>query len=63
MGCNAVNNVYDIHNETNLAALAATGKTEILISKIQYGGSAVDINAVVNFKGDTLLHYACARGD
>ena len=31
MGCNAVNNVYDINNETNLAALAATGKTDILI--------------------------------
>lgn len=41
--------------------LVMEDKTSAIIYKINKLGSLFNPNAALNFKGDTLLHYACAR--
>lgn len=41
--------------------LVMEDKTSAIIRKINNLGSLFNPNAALNFKGDTLLHYACAR--
>ena len=67
MGCNAANGVIKPLETTNLehriVHLAVTGQTDTLIDLIKTFEFEVDINTPLNFRGDTLLHYACARNN
>ena len=66
MGCNAIGaGVADraAFNETDIISLIVTKQTELAKRKIRSMGEFYDINMPVNFKGDTLLHYACANAD
>lgn len=40
-----------------------TNQTKKLIELIKKFSFEIDINTVLNFRGDTLLHYACAKNN
>ncbi len=40
-----------------------TGQTEKVISKIEADSSNFFLSESINFRGDTLLHYACAKNN
>lgn len=41
--------------------LMVTDQTEQLIELIERHRFQININSAINFRGDTLLHYACAK--
>lgn len=66
MGCNAIGSAVPRDsdgNDSDIVSLIVTNQTDLAIVKIQEMGECFDINMPMNFKGDTLLHYACAKGD
>lgn len=63
MGCNAIGRDSLASIDTGVVSLVATNQTDILIRKIEYMGDSFSLNTPLNFKGDTLLHYACAKND
>ena len=63
MGCGATSKDFSISTENNLVALVVTNKTDLIIDKIREMGQNFNCNAPINFRGDTLLHYACAKNN
>ena len=61
MGCGAQSRDVIISTESNLVALVITNKTELIKWKIEEMGGNFNSNSPLNFRGDTLLHYACAK--
>jgi hypothetical protein len=49
--------------DNNLLALLVTNQTERLISKLDIDPTTYYLKESINFRGDTLLHYACARNN
>lgn len=43
--------------------LVVTNQTKPLIGLIQQCHFQININSAINFRGDTLLHYACAKNN
>lgn len=67
MGCNAASTVLSANNLVNiqqkLVYYAVTNRTEELITFICLYNYQIDINSAINFRGDTLLHYACFKNN
>ena len=67
MGCSAANNsvipVETANIEHSLVHLAVTNQTDALIRLVDRYEFEVNLNAPLNFRGDTLLHYACAKNN
>lgn len=67
MGCNAscaiVNSSERANLEHQMVHLIVTNQTNKLIEFIHEFKYEIDINAAINFRGDTLLHYACAKNN
>lgn len=67
MGCSAscaiVNSTEVANLDHQMVHLMVTNQTEKLIELIQEYKYEIDINAALNFRGDTLLHYACAKNN
>ena len=49
--------------ENNLLALIITNQTQRVIDKIDKDPDQSILDDSTNFKGDTLLHYACAKNN
>lgn len=66
MGCQATSQIIapSISNlDHRLVALVAAGKTNAIIQLLEQYDYEIDINSSINFKGDTLLHYACFKNN
>lgn len=66
MGCgaSAVGNMNSLVNiDHKLVQLAATNQTSALVNLIMVYEEDIDINSAINFRGDTLLHYACFKNN
>lgn len=63
MGCTASGAQHQFTIDNNIVVLAVTKQTRLLIQKIESMGDAFNYNAPINFKGDTVLHYAVAKED
>ena len=67
MGCTATSMVLSANNLINiqhrLIHLAVTEQTSELIDFITLYNYEIDINSAINFRGDTLLHYACFKNN
>lgn len=67
MGCHGSSGIIEPIETANLdheiVHLVVTGQTEQLINTVQAYDYELDVNAPLNFRGDTLLHYACARNN
>jgi ankyrin repeat protein len=67
MGCVAttgdINHLETTNLEHRIVHLVVTEQTDTLISLIKTFEFEIDINTPLNFRGDTLLHYACARNN
>lgn len=48
--------------DNNLIALLVTNQTDKVISKIESEGETF-MSQRLNFRGDTFLHYACAKNN
>lgn len=64
MGCNAMG-AYSPQTSTDIEIISmiVSRQTGQAIRSISDMGECFNINSPINFKGDTLLHYACAKGD
>jgi ankyrin repeat protein len=49
--------------DNNIIALVITNQTEKVISKIETDPTNFFLREKINFRGDTLLHYACAKNN
>ena len=49
--------------ENNLLALIITNQTQRVIDKIEKDPDQTILDDSTNFRGDTLLHYACAKNN
>lgn len=49
--------------DNNLIALVVTNQTEKVISKMEADPTNFFLKEKINFRGDTLLHYACAKNN
>jgi hypothetical protein len=49
--------------DNNLIALVITNQTDRVISKVEADPSSYFLREGINFRGDTLLHYACAKNN
>jgi ankyrin repeat protein len=63
MGCGISTRDYTISTENNLVALVISNKTQLIIKKIKEMGTSFNPNAPINFRSDTILHYACAKNN
>ena len=67
MGCQASSGAiqpYEVANiEHRMVHLVVTRQTEHLIDLIKENQFEIDVNAPLNFRGDTILHYACANNN
>ncbi len=67
MGCTASSMVLSNNNFINiqhrLVHLVATEQTELVIDFINKYYYDLDINGAINFRGDTILHYACFKNN
>jgi hypothetical protein len=67
MGCSASSMVLSANNLINiqhkLVHLVVTEQTDELINFINLYNYEIDINSSINFRGDTLLHYACFKNN
>lgn len=65
MGCTASGGDYprNWQESESLVALVITDRTREIKQMIEKQNTLFNPNAALNFKGDTLLHYACARGN
>ena len=63
MGCGASDNQASVPIDNNVVALVVSGQTDLAIKKIEAMGNEFDPNASINFRGDTLLHYACKKNN
>ncbi len=61
MGCTAVDRSIFTFNNNDLVLLVVCDRTDDIIEKIKRLGPDFNPNASLNFNGDTLLHYSCAR--
>lgn len=52
-----------VNIQQRLVNLVVTNKTEELLDFITLFNYEIDINASINFRGDTLLHYACYKNN
>jgi ankyrin repeat protein len=52
-----------VNIERLIVQLAATNKTPELIGLLRKYDYDIDINSPINFRGDTLLHYACFKNN
>ena len=44
-----------------MITLLVSGQNDLLMRKIKLEGNNIDYNAKLNFKGDTILHYAAMK--
>ena len=66
MGCNSISAIRSLETidlEHRIVNLVVTEQTDHLIDLIKTFEFEVDINTPLNFRGDTLLHYACGRNN
>jgi hypothetical protein len=67
MGCNAsgviINQESLVNIDHKLVHLVSTNQIENLIEFIKIFELDIDINSAINFRGDTLLHYACFKNN
>lgn len=63
MGCSASDAMLSNSSERNFVELMVSGETQLIINKIEDLGPLFKANTPINFKGDTLLHYACFKGN
>ena len=49
--------------DNNLIALLVTNQTERVITKVESEGGTTLLSQRLNFRGDTFLHYACAKNN
>lgn len=63
MGNATVEQQFGTPIDNNLIALLVTGQTEKVISKLESEPDTHFLQESINFRGDTLLHYACAKNN
>lgn len=67
MGCNAscatLGSTEAANLEHQMVHFIVTNQTDRLIEFMQQFKFEIDVNAAINFRGDTLLHYACAKNN
>jgi hypothetical protein len=49
--------------DNNIIALLVTNQTDRVIAKMESEGGTNLVNQRLNFRGDTFLHYACAKNN
>lgn len=57
----SANNLINVQHK--IVNLVVTDRTEELITFIKVYNYEIDINSAINFRGDTLLHYACYKNN
>lgn len=63
MGNSEVEMQHGTPIDNNLLALIITNQTDKVIDKLEEDKDQSILNESVNFKGDTFLHYACAKNN
>lgn len=62
MGCSGSAEKHDtVPIENSMITLLVSGQNDLLMRKIKLEGNNIDYNAKLNFKGDTILHYAAMK--
>lgn len=63
MGNAAVEQQIGTPIDNNLLALLITNQTDRVIDKLELDPTTYYLKESINFRGDTLLHYACAKNN
>lgn len=63
MGCSQAGSISILERESSLVTLVVSNRTHLIIEKLELMGENFNCNGPLNFRGDTLLHYACARNN
>ena len=62
MGCMTAK-LDDTNIEHRIVMMVTNGKTQELIQLLENHQYNFNINSALNFRGDTLLHYACYKNN
>ena len=63
MGCSASESRTSVPISNSIMHLLHSGQTDAVIKKIEEDPAGLKKDTVYNFRGDTLLHYACSKNN